>query len=489
MKETVNFIEDGKAVSVSLESPGETLLDYLRLRKNKTGTKEGCCEGDCGACTVVLAQSSEKGIEYVPVNACIYLLGMMEGKEVITVEDISTEEAGLHPVQEAMVQCHGSQCGFCTPGIVMSLFAQYESKDTVDRETINNALSGNLCRCTGYRPIIDAALQADKNRHENQSCGAQNHEALLDHLNSNDSGQEILCGNSDEFFASPSNIDALLDLRAQHPDATLIAGATDVGLWLTKKLANIRKIIWLGRVKELLEIDDQADHLTLGAAVTYEKANDALTSIHPDIGTLLRRLGSKQIRSSGTVGGNIANGSPIGDMPPTLLALGCDITLKSNSAERKMQLEDFFIRYGQQDIANDEVLSHVVIRKLQANDSFYCSKVSKRFDQDISSLLGAVRLTIEDEVITDARIAFGGMAEIPKRAKNAESFLIGTRIDNTEAQLAAVNALADDFQPITDMRASKDYRMSSAKSILQKAFIKFGISEISNTSNFDLENV
>ncbi|HVJ40637.1 MAG TPA: xanthine dehydrogenase small subunit [Dongiaceae bacterium] len=467
----IRFLRRGRIVSLSDLAPTRTLLDHLRLEEKARGTKEGCNEGDCGACTIALGSLRDGHVVYEPVNACILLLGQVDGKEVVTVDDLASD-GRLHPVQQAMVDHHASQCGFCTPGFVMSLFTLHHAAEAPDRQEVLDHLAGNLCRCTGYRPIVDAAFAACTGTATDAwAAGAA---ATADTLAKLVDGEDILIGDGQGFYAAPAAADSLLALAAAHPDATLVAGATDVGLWITKQMRPLRKLIQVSRVAELQEIADRPDRLVLGAAVTYERAGPALAGIDPDIGNLLRRIGAKQVRSSGTLGGNIANGSPIGDTPPVLLALGAGIELRHASATRHMGLDDFFLAYGKQDRRPGEVLWRITIPKLDADEVFRCYKISKRFDQDISAVMAAVKFRIDGNRIVTARIAYGGMAAVPKRAAAAEAAVQGMRLDQPDTWPPALAALAADFQPIDDMRASAAYRLQVAQSLLRKALLEIG---------------
>lgn len=467
MRRTIRFIFRGQPREVSGFDPALTLLEWLRETMQATGTKEGCNEGDCGACTVVLARLDGDSIRHDPVNACILLLGQIDGAEVLTVEDLARDGA-LHPVQAAMVRHHGSQCGFCTPGIVMSLFAAYhEAERPVSREAIGDCLAGNLCRCTGYRPIVDAAAEVLANPPEDRFALDQDEriaalKALVDH-------RDVLVGHEDRFFASPGHLDGLTELAATHPEAILIAGATDAGLWVTKKLVDLPKVIFLGRVTGLDEIVEGEDALFLGAMVTLARALPALARIDPDLETLLRRFGSKQVRACGTIGGNIANGSPIGDLAPAFIALGASLHLRLREDRRDLPLEDFFLDYGKQDRAPGEIVTGITLPRLKPGRHFRAFKISKRFDEDISALMGAFAIRLEGRQIAEARIAFGGMAGTPKRASGTELALIGTSIDSPAEWLPAMRALEADFQPLSDMRASARYRSRVARAVFGKA--------------------
>ena len=463
----IRFLRRGRVVEVADFAPRTTLLDWLRIDQRATGTKEGCAEGDCGACTVVLGREREGRLVYEPVNACIMLLGQMDGAELITVEDLA-QAGALHPVQVALVARHGSQCGFCTPGIVMSLFALYqEGARPVTRETVCDALAGNLCRCTGYRPIIDAAL--DVCAEPPADAFESRNEATLAALRRLDDGEDVFVGEGHAFFAAPANEETLAKLLSDHPEATLLAGATDVGLWVTKGLAPLRKFISLGRVKGLEEIHDSPEVLALGAMSTHARAMGPLAGIDPDLGELMRRFGSAQVRASGTVGGNIANGSPIGDLAPALITLGAILELRQGNDRRTLPIENFFLGYRKQDRRRGEFLRSVLIPKPGPNDHIRIFKVTKRFDEDISAVMMAMRLTIKDGRIVTARVAFGGMAAIPKRALAVEKALLESRIQEGTAWAAAGEALGQDFTPLDDHRASAAYRLQVGKNLIVKA--------------------
>ncbi|WP_029031976.1 xanthine dehydrogenase small subunit [Salinarimonas rosea] len=468
MREAIRFGRNGTVREVRDVHPRTTLLDWLRLGERRTGTKEGCAEGDCGACTVALGRLVDGRVVYEPVNSCILLLGQCDGADVVAVEDIAADGA-LHPVQEAMVTHHGSQCGFCTPGIVMSLFTLYEEGERpVGRDAVNDALAGNLCRCTGYRPIVDAALDAcatakDRRFEAHREAAA----CALGEIAAD--GADLFMRDEGRFFAAPASEESLAALLARHPDATILAGATDVGLWITKSLMEIEKIVWLGRVASLRETRSTPETLTLGAMVSHADAHAALAAIDPDLGELMRRFGSIQVRASGTVGGNIANGSPIGDLPPALIALGAKLHLAGAKGTRTLPLEDFFLGYRQQDREPGEYVRAVEIDKLRRHDAFRCFKVTKRLDEDISAVMGAFRLHLEGRRIARARIAFGGMAATPKRAPLAEAALVGLDLDDELAWAPALDALAQDYRPMSDHRASAEYRAVVARNLLFKA--------------------
>ncbi len=470
MRDAIRFMRGGEVVEVANVGPTETLLDYLRLRERRTGTKEGCNEGDCGACTVALGRLRGGRVVYEPVNACIQLLGQVDGCEVVTVEDLAEDET-LHPVQEALVRHHGSQCGFCTPGITMSLFALYhEPAASPERKTVNERLAGNLCRCTGYRPIVDAAMETCFG--EAEDGYTRRSEKIAATLSELADGQNVFIGDEASFFAAPASIDALAELYARHPDATLVAGATDVGLWITKQLRDLPKVIWLGRVAALSRVDPVEGGLIIGATASLASVEPHIARLDPDLGAVWSRIGSRQVRVSGTVGGNIANGSPIGDTPPMLIALGATLELRQGSSARTLPLEDFFIDYGKQDRNEAEFLTGLFVPAPGPGQIFRAYKISKRFDQDISAVMAAFLLTVENGRVIEARIAFGGMAATPKRARRAEAALGGAVLAEPGTWGRALKAIERDFDPISDMRASSEYRTKVSRSLLAKALVE-----------------
>lgn len=471
MRDDIRFLLGDEQRSIQTADPTMTVLDYLRQTEGLVGTKEGCNEGDCGACTVVVARPHNGALRYQAVNACIQFISTLDGCQLLTVEHLADGDR-LHPVQLAMVEQHGSQCGFCTPGFVMSLFAlTRKANEAPDEAAIDETLAGNLCRCTGYAPIVRAA-QAAYQGNPTADRFHSGQDVTLEALTDLDDGETVLIedGNGRQAY-SPANLDALIDLLAEHPGATISAGSTDVGLWVTKAMVRPTTIIHLGRVRELQSIADDGEKITIGAGVSYSDALEVLARHYPDIGNVVRRIGSLQIRNAGTVGGNVANGSPIGDMPPMLIAAGARLHLLGKGGRRSMPIEDFFIDYGKQDRQPDEIVEKVTVPKPQAGTRFRAYKISKRFDQDISAVLGALSLRIEGGTVAEARIAFGGMAATPKRAAGAEAALVGKAWNEASVQ-AAMEALGRDFQPLSDWRASADYRMASAKNLLMRAFIE-----------------
>jgi xanthine dehydrogenase small subunit len=446
----VAFLLNGTPVRVTGESPTRTLLDWLRETRGLCGTKEGCNEGDCGACTVMVTDDS--GVK--ALNACILFLPQLDGKAVRTVEGLSGPDGAMHPVQEAMVAHHGSQCGFCTPGFVVSM-AVAHLNGALDHD---DQLAGNLCRCTGYAPIVRAAKAAES---APVPDWMKSDALSLPQISPGVRGQAAPGG------FSPRDSDELADWYLANPDATLIAGATDVGLWVTKQLRDLAPVAFLNNVADLKGIEVQGGQLHVGACVTIAALRAAVADRLPSFGELLRRYASEQVRNAATIGGNIANGSPIGDGPPALIALGATLHLRRGDEMRNLPLEDFFLDYRKQDRRPGEFVAGVSFP--DHAPALRCYKISKRFDQDISAVCGCFNVTVEGGKVTAARIAFGGMAGIPKRAAHAEAALVGK--DWTEATVnAAAQGMAADFTPLSDMRASSGYRMQVAQNLLRRYF-------------------
>ncbi|MGP6087362.1 xanthine dehydrogenase small subunit [Antarctobacter jejuensis] len=446
----ITFLLNGESVSLTDVAPTGTLLDWLRDSRGLKGTKEGCNEGDCGACTVMV--SDENGPR--ALNACILFLPQLHGKAVRTVEGLS-EDGQMHPVQQALIDFHGSQCGFCTPGFAVSMAVAHAKGDTNHKD----ALAGNLCRCTGYAPILRAAHAAEA---APRPGWIDTDKALLGHKIPSEAA-----GCPPGAVHAPETSDDLAALYASNPDATLVAGATDVGLWVTKQLRDLPRVIFLNRCKDLHQIEETETDLRIGAGVTMDRVHSLMQDRHPAYAEMIRRYGSTQVRNAATIGGNIANGSPIGDNPPALIALNATLHLRQDDTRRSLPLEDFFLDYGKQDRAPGEFVEAVSIPKQP--DCLRVYKLSKRFDQDISAVCGAFCLTVADGTVTTARIAFGGMAGIPKRATHVEQALINQPW--TEATLDALHdTWAQDFTPMTDMRASADYRLTAARNMMRRAW-------------------
>ncbi|MBB6252799.1 xanthine dehydrogenase small subunit [Nitrospirillum iridis] len=466
-RRTVRFLLGDEPRELTDVDPTLTVLDWLRGTERRLGTKEGCAEGDCGACTVVVGRLADGTVRYEAINACIRFLATLDGCQLLTVEHLKRPDGTLHPVQQAMVDCHGSQCGFCTPGFVMSLYALNRAEAAPDEQRIDDALAGNLCRCTGYAPIVAAARQVrDGGRAPDHIDDVL--PAVIKALTALADDKIVETGRDGRRFLAPATVDQLADLVLAHPDATIVSGATDVGLWVTKHQKVLPTIIYTGRVAELARIQDRGGALELGAGVTFTAAKVALGALHPDLDELLRRVGAEQVRNAGTIGGNIANGSPIGDTPPALIALGATLTLRRGRERRTLALQDYFLAYGRQDRRPGEFVESVTVPKPGPGDLFAAYKISKRFDQDISALCACFLVTVDGAgIVTRARLAYGGMAGTPKRADAAEAALLGRPWDAAAARDAKA-ALARDFAPLSDWRASAAYRLTVAGNLLLK---------------------
>ena len=471
----IRFVLDGRVHVIDDVVPTKSVLAYLREDLRRTGTKEGCAEGDCGACTVVVAELATGRVRTKTVNACLQLVPFLDGKVLYTVESLRATDGALHPVQQAMVDCHGSQCGFCTPGFVMSLFGLYVEaiedaggahvKTPSGRDT-RTALAGNLCRCTGYRPILDAAKVMFE-----QPIVAFDREAVraeLDQVRRTGSLDYVVDG---MHFSAPRSLSELHALRTQFPAATIVAGNTDVGLWINKQLRDMPHLIGTSEVLELQRIDELDDALRIGAAVSLEDAYRALAAHYPELTEMWERFASPPIRNAGTLGGNVANGSPIGDSMPGLIALQSRVVLSSVRGARTIALEDFYIGYQKKAMSNDEIVEAIEVPLPTRAMRFRTYKVSKRYDSDISAVCAAFALTLDVDTVVDCRIAFGGMAATPKRASTAEAALRGNHWSETTAA-AASTALATDFQPLSDLRASDAYRIRVAQNLLRRFYLE-----------------
>jgi xanthine dehydrogenase small subunit len=482
----IRFFHRGAIVEVDTAAPTRSVLDWLREDAHCTGTKEGCNEGDCGACTVVIgelapagASGAIRGLMLRSSNACIQFLPTLDGKALFSVEDLkpiaaASNPAGqhvLHPVQQAMVDCHGSQCGFCTPGFVMSLWSTYErasaSGARPTRQQLADDLSGNLCRCTGYRPILDAGqrmFDLPAARLDTAPIVAALREfqrdAALDYRNP-----------KAERFVAPRSLDALAAAREQSPKATLLAGCTDIGLWVNKQFRELGDIIYLGEVAELKRIEARDAGLYIGAGASLEAAWCALAQRWPTLTDVWLRFASPPIRNSGTMGGNVANGSPIGDCAPVLLALDAAVELRKGARTRRMELREFYVDYMLNRLEAGEFVQGLIVPALPATRQVRSYKISKRFDCDISAVCAGFAIELKGDVVQQIRLAYGGMAGIVKRAANAEAALLG-KPWNEAGVGAAQDALTSDFRPLTDMRASADYRIQVAKNLLQRFWLE-----------------
>ncbi len=473
MNDSIRFILNGEDVTLRDVKPTETLLDFLRLKRRLTGTKEGCAEGDCGACTVLVGRLIDGKLHYESVNACIRFIGSLNATHVVSVEHLAAKDGTLHPVQQAMVDCHGSQCGFCTPGFVMSMYGLWLSNSNPDRAEIEKALQGNLCRCTGYEPIVKAAEQVARTRPS----------ALFDPLERTRSdivarlwamqgSGTISIASGEDRLLVPGSLEALARILADEPKATIVAGSTDVGLWVTKQMRALNPVVFINHLQELQTITSGEGGITIGAGVTYTRAFETIATKVPTLGRLITRIGGEQVRNMGTIGGNIANGSPIGDSPPPLIALGATVKLRSTEGTRMLRLEDYFIDYGKQDRRPGEFVESLFVPYPAEDTHFSVYKITKRRDEDITAVLGAFYLTLDEQGdVNDVRIAFGGMAGTPKRARAVENELIG-RPWNEETIEAVRDAFDSDFQPLSDWRATAEYRQLTAKNLLTRFYLE-----------------
>jgi xanthine dehydrogenase small subunit len=465
MSDPIRFYYRGAVRELREVAPTQTILQHLREDLHCTGTKEGCAEGDCGACTVVIGSLENGKLELKAVNSCIQFTPSLDGKALFSVEDLQQQDGTLHPVQQALLECHGSQCGFCTPGFAMSLWGMYLKHDGAapSRRDIDDALSGNLCRCTGYRPIIDAArrmTELPRVEFEQQALAAQlrpvQRTALASH------------GHAGQRWHAPRTLDELVRLRAEHPEALLLAGSTDVGLWVTKQMRELGEIIYLGHVEALKAIGEVDGMIEIGAGVSLDDAYAAVCRHYPaELSELWQRFASLPIRNAGTLGGNIANGSPIGDSMPWMIALGSQVVLCGAAGERVLALEDFYLGYQQKDLRPGEFVRALRVPLPRAGLQWRTYKLAKRFDQDISSVCAAFAFAFEGATVRSARIAFGGMAATPRRAGATEALLAGRRWSE-DTLVEAMAALAHDYAPLSDMRASNTYRMQGAQNLLRR---------------------
>jgi len=464
----IRFLLNGEPWAVAGMAPTTTLLDWLRDNALLKGTKEGCAEGDCGACTVALGEPGDDGrtLRWQAANSCLLMLPQVHGKAVLTVEGLAASNADLSPVQQALIDADASQCGFCTPGFAMTMFAFQQGGEEAYDGAIHEALAGNLCRCTGYRPLVEATRRVAG---QPDAAFAARSGGWCRTIAGLPAAPTYAAG--EQRFLSPGNLDDLIALRRQHPDASLLAGGTDLGLLVSKERRPLATVISTSGVAELNRLTLDDDHLEIGAAVSYSRALPLIDEAFPALGALIRRLGSRQIRNLGTIGGNCANASPIGDTPPCLIVLEASMIAAGPLGRREIPAEAFFVDYRRTALAADEVLVSVRLPLLRNNQAFHCYKVSKRHDQDISAVIGAYRLTFEGPMVGEARIAYGGMAATPKRAPEAEAAL-RHKPWTAETAAAAVAALSEDYRPISDFRASAGYRTMVAGNLIRRLFLE-----------------
>ena len=462
----VQFIYENKLIELENPDPNQTILNFIRDKLKKTGTKEGCAEGGCGACTIVLGELENKKIKYKAINSCISFTPTLHGKQLIVVENLVSKNGTYHPVQEAMAKYHASQCGFCTPGFVMSIFAMSKNKKNNNKDDIKDAISGNLCRCTGYRPIIDAAKNIKKKYSDEFYKNSKKTINLLKKIHS----KSIIIENKNKKYFAPKTINELRTVIQKNPDSDFLSGGTDLSLKVTKDRQEIKKIINLNNIKELNFIKIKNNEIIFGSTTPLIQVEKFILKYYPDFNNILRRYGSVQIRNVGTIGGNIATASPIGDTLPLLLSLNAKIIIQTKKGNKQIFLNNFFIKYRKTKLKKGEFIKSIII-PIYKNHNFKAYKISKRFDDDISSVCASFNFKIKDQRIQDVAIAYGGMAEIPKRAKNCENFLKNSKFSEDIFEKAK-NLLKKDFSPISDMRASKKYRLEVAENLLVKFFIE-----------------
>ncbi|MEM1039762.1 MAG: xanthine dehydrogenase small subunit [Pseudomonadota bacterium] len=455
MNHPIHLTLNGKPVVTPCRAD-TTVLEYLRGEAQLRGTKEGCAEGDCGACSVLYAPSGKDGA-LQPANACILLMGQVDGGALMTVEGLANSAKDGHPVQQHMAENGSSQCGFCTPGIVTALAGLLEKTADPSVDEVHDALAGNLCRCTGYRPIVEAALAAAKDLKPNLATADEKPSSV----------RSTFAGPDESMFMRPDCLEGLMEIRKAHPDAVLLAGGTDLSLDVAHARSRWPRAILTQDVREMRGIEDGSDAVVFGAAVTWQEMLPLLHHYWPSFATLVRRFGSTQIRSMGTLGGNLGTASPIGDGAPALLALDATLGLAGPDGKRSMRLHDYFLDYRKTALLPDEVIVSVTVPKVKSSDLFRVYKVSKRYDQDISTVCGAFHLAMDQDTITEAHIAFGGMAAVPVRLPEAERALIGKALD-AKAVAAARSAIAGTLTPMSDMRGSAAYRAKVAGNLLQR---------------------
>ena len=464
VSDTIQFLLNNKIYKIKNPDPNKTILSYVRDDLKKTGTKEGCAEGGCGACTIVLGELNKNKIIYKAINACISFLPILNGKQLILVEDL-TNDNKLHPVQEAMVKFHGSQCGFCTPGFTMSLFSMHKNFKSINNQIIDEALSGNLCRCTGYRPIIDAAKSLNNKKDQDQFKKNKNQTiSLLRKLKTVD----LEINNREKKYFAPKKIINLKKILKKFPNAKILSGGTDLSLEVTKLRKELKTIISLNSIEKLNFIKKTKNLVEIGATTSLIDFQNFIKKYFVDFYDILKRYGSIQIRNVGTIAGNIATASPIGDTLPLLLTLDAKVVVQGLKQTKVFSLNEFFISYRKTKLKKGEFIYSIKI-PINKNKIFKAYKISKRFDDDISSVCGSFSFLIKKNRIAKVAIAYGGMSEIPKRALTIEKKLINSEFsENTFSK--AVNLINKDFSPLDDMRASKNYRINVAKNLLLKAF-------------------
>ena len=473
---TVRFVLDGQIVEAQGERRTTTVLDYLREQLHRTGTKEGCAEGDCGACVIMVGELNASGtaIDYVPVNSCIQLLPSLDGKSVKTVESLQAADGSLHPVQDEMIQCHGSQCGFCTPGIVMSLVNLVQTQPSPSRQQITDSLSGNLCRCTGYKPIIEAAEKACQRKaglklDDRADLGLlkeiQRAKTPTLSLDGEIIVQPVVRTRKGNEFVSPATLAEVADYLVKNPTTTLLAGSTEIGLQVNKQFSRPDHIMYLGNVQELREVKDTPKSWRIGAAVSLAQIEPLLAQAYPDFAEVLRRFGSPPIRSTATLAGNIANGSPIGDSMPCLMALGATLVLRRGDKTRTVALDQFYTGQKKNVLQPSEFIEAIELPKPVDGQVFRAHKISKRFEQDISATCAAISYQLKGGKLSGVKLAYNGLAPAPCRAPKIEAVLEGKAPDQVRA--ADIDAaVAASFTARDGLRATWAYRSLVARNLV-----------------------
>jgi len=475
VSEPIRFLLNGERVDVSGLPPQMTLLEFLRDERRLTGTKEGCAEGDCGACTVVIAERNDARVDWKAINACIRFLPSIDGKAVFTIESLKSEHGELHPVQQALVDCHASQCGFCTPGFAMSLFGLYKTAPLPSRSDIDDALAGNLCRCTGYRPIVDAAqrmyaLPPPSGWRAGAMTAGSADDDVGTALAAIARPRSLDYAHGGQRWSAPRSATEVAQQRSARPDAHVIAGMTDAALWVTKQHRMLDDIIYVGDAVELASIRETDDGIEIGCAAALTDATKALNRRYPELAEIWQRFASVPIRNSATLCGNIANGSPIGDSMPALMALGAIVEVRSAAGTRSVPLDSFYPGFRQTALATGEFVAAVRIPPRLPGLVLAAYKISKRYDQDISAVFACVALVIDaDRVVESARIGCGGVAATPIRALKTERALVGSPW-NTDSIERAAMTLSTEFTPIDDMRASAVYRRTVLGNLLRRFY-------------------